>query len=89
MRSTRVPLVGEEQNVADINVLVRNPWPGALIESLPPTTPVDDSVSYIIKGHPQRGKFDPKAANALGVKPVQFSELTAGKSIVTGDGRDC
>jgi ribonuclease Z len=80
------PLVGEEPDVPDIDVLVRNPWPGALIESLPPTKPVHNSISYIIKGHPQRGKFDPKSALALGVKPPQFKVLTAGESVVTDNG---
>lgn len=80
------PLVGEAADIPDIEVLVRNPWPGALIEALPPTAPVNDSVSYIIKGHPQRGKFDAKAALKLGVLPTQNKILAAGESVVIADG---
>lgn len=81
------PMVGDEPDVPDIDVLVRNPWPGAMIEALPPTTPVDKSVSYIIKNHPQRGKFDPIAARKLGVKPgPHFRQLTLGESVITADG---
>jgi ribonuclease Z len=82
------PLIGQEENVPDIDVLVRNPWPGALVEKLPPTKPAATSVSYIIKCHPQRGKFLPQVAKKLGVKPGPlFSQLTSGKSITTDDGK--
>ena len=81
------PLIGEGKDVPDIEVLVRNPWPGALIESLPPTKPVATSVSYIIKSHPQRGKFLPKIAKELGVRPGRlFTDLTLGISVTTDDG---
>jgi ribonuclease Z len=81
------PLPGSGKDVPDIEVLTRNPWPGALIESLPPTTPATSSVSYIIKGHPQRGKFLPDVAKKLGVKPgPQFRALTTGESVTLADG---
>jgi ribonuclease Z len=81
------PLIGDGDDVPDINVLVRNPWPGALIEKLPPTKPAATSVSYIVKGHPQRGKFLPQVAKKLGVKPGPlFAQLTQGKSVTTDDG---
>ena len=81
------PMIGEAQDVPDIDVLVRNPWPGALIEKLPPTKPATTAVSYIIKGHPQRGKFLPKVAMKLGVTPGPlFSKLTTGNSVTTHDG---
>ncbi len=71
----------------DIEVLVRNPWPGAMIESLPHTTPSTTSVCYIIKNHPQRGKFDPKKAMELGVpKGKDFASLTGGNNITTPNG---
>jgi ribonuclease Z len=71
----------------DLKVLVRKPWPGALVDTLPPTAPAKESLSYIIKNHPQRGKFDPKRAKALGLKsgPV-FNELTKGASVVNDKG---
>lgn len=76
-----------EKEMPDPEVLVRNPWPGAMIEDLPPTTPVNNSVCYIIKLLPQRGKFDPKAAMNLKVKPgPDFRALTLGKSVTATDG---
>lgn len=70
-------------------VLVRNPWPASLVTSLPPTTnlPCNVSMSYIVRGHQQRGQLDPKKAIALGVKPGPlFSELTAGRAVQAADG---
>lgn len=73
--------------VEDIDVLVRLPWPGALIQDLPPTKPVHNSISYVVKLFPQRGKFDPKAAKNLGVKPgPDFRTLTSGSTVTTADG---
>ncbi|OBT64080.1 hypothetical protein VE03_06682 [Pseudogymnoascus sp. 23342-1-I1] len=84
----RGPLPSSDQYVPDIDVLVRNPWPGARIQSLPPTSRSTISRSYIIKNYPQRGKFDPKAAIELGVKPgSSFRELTKGTSVVTESGK--
>ncbi|TVY27755.1 Ribonuclease Z [Lachnellula hyalina] len=83
----RGPMPEGGKDVPDIDVLVRSPWPGALIEELPPTTPSTTSVCYIIKGHPQRGKFDAKAAIALGVeKGPNFRRLTQGESVTTASG---
>ncbi|KAE8448414.1 hypothetical protein EG329_009478 [Mollisiaceae sp. DMI_Dod_QoI] len=81
------PTLDEDPSVEDIEVLVRNPWPGAMIENLPPTRPATSSICYIIKNHPQRGKFDPKAAIAVGVKPgADFRKLTDGNNVTTADG---
>jgi len=81
------PLPGRDEKVPDIEVLLRNPWPAAMIEDLPPSTPSNTAVSYIIKNYPQRGKFDPKEAIRLGVKPgPDFRTLTNGGSITTKDG---
>ena len=69
-------------------VLIRNPWPASLVGKLP-EKPQDASVamSYIIKGHPQRGKFDPSKAVELGVKMgPAFSALTNGESVTCDDG---
>lgn len=82
------PLPSSDQYVPDIDVLVRNPWPGARIESLPPTSRSTIARSYIIKNYPQRGTFNPKAAIELGVKPGKsFRELTMGTSVVTESGK--
>ncbi|TVY90908.1 Ribonuclease Z [Lachnellula willkommii] len=83
----RGPMLEEGKDVPDIDVLVRSPWPGALIEELPPTTPSTNSVCYIIKGHSQRGKFDAKAAIDLGIQPgPNFKLLTLGESVKTASG---
>jgi ribonuclease Z len=82
------PTLDEDPTVPDIDVLVRNPWPGANVESLPRTTPSTSSVCYIIKNYPQRGKFNPKAAKELGVIPgSDFKALVEGKSVTTPDGK--
>ncbi|KAE9379038.1 hypothetical protein N431DRAFT_434041 [Stipitochalara longipes BDJ] len=78
----------EDPFVPDIDVLVRNPWPGAMIESLPPTTPSTSSICYIMKNYPQRGKFNPKVAKELGVVPGKdFRALTEGQSVTTPNGK--
>ena len=81
------PMPGDGEDVPDIEVLIRNPWPGAMVTTLPPTTPSTASVCYIIKNHPQRGKFDPKAAINLGVpKGPAFRTLTLGQNITLENG---
>jgi ribonuclease Z len=81
------PLPSEGKDVPNIDVLVRNPWPGALVDKLPEATPCVNSVCYIIKTHTQRGKFDPKTATALGVKPgPDFGKLTMGESVEIENG---
>ncbi|PGG95867.1 hypothetical protein GX51_08096 [Blastomyces parvus] len=74
--------------VPDITVLVRKPWPGALTQTLPSTTPSETSISYIIQHHDVRGKFDAAKAIALGVpKGPKFGMLTSGKSVESSDGK--
>ena len=71
-------------------VLVRMPWPAALITELPPANnlPSAVSMSYFIKGRPQRGVFLPQKAKELGVKPgPNYGKLTAGEVIYLEDGR--
>lgn len=81
------PMVAEDSSVANLEVLIRNPWPGALVEQLPSTTPSNTSICYIIQNYNQRGKFDPQKAMELGVKRgPDFSRLTKGESIITPSG---
>ncbi|KAG4027555.1 hypothetical protein MFRU_029g00790 [Monilinia fructicola] len=81
------PKPGGHQEVPDIEVLTRKPWPGALVESLPPTKPATSAVSYIIKNHTQRGKFNPKEAERLNVKRgADYRTLAAGRSVIATDG---
>ena len=84
------PLPGGAEPLPDpkLKVLVRSPWPGALVSALPPTTPKEDAVSYIIHPQPRRGKFDVQRANELGVPKGQArGKLTNGESITLDDGR--
>lgn len=72
---------------SNTTVLVRKPWPGALIENLPPTEPRKEAISYIIRNHTQRGKFHPDRARALKVeKGFKWSHLSAGQDVLNMDG---
>lgn len=74
--------------VPNINVLVRQPWPGALIDHLPPTKQSATAMSYIIRNHKQRGKFKPAAANAMNLPPGPlWSALAAGEEVQSDDGK--
>ncbi|UNI13973.1 Ribonuclease Z [Purpureocillium takamizusanense] len=53
---------------------------------LPRTTYSETSMSYIVKCHDRRGKFNAPAAKALGVKPEDFKHLTFGQSVQGKDG---
>ncbi|KAI1143749.1 hypothetical protein F5Y05DRAFT_362415 [Hypoxylon sp. FL0543] len=80
------PMPGGDQEVPDIPVLVRQPWPGAMVGNLPRTEPSHQSMCYIVKGHDRRGKFNPQAAMKLGVAKPDYKLLTAGQSVVGKDG---
>lgn len=71
----------------DTKVLVRNPWPASQLEHLPPTTPSTQSMSYIVKCHARRGKFDPTAAERLGVAKRDRKVLAGGNNVTTEQGR--
>ncbi|KAK2762264.1 hypothetical protein FQN54_001274 [Arachnomyces sp. PD_36] len=82
------PKPGEDEPLPDIKVLVRKPWPGALVQDLPPTSPSHDALSYIIRNHDIRGKFDPQKATAVGVpKGRDYSRLANGESVQSTDGK--
>ncbi len=73
--------------VPNIDVLVREPWPGALIDHLPPTRRSSIAMSYIVRNHRQRGKFRPDEARRLNVPPgPSWSCLTKGISVESTDG---
>ena len=83
------PLPGGDAPVPDPNmeVLVRKPWPGALVEKLPQTEPAREAVSYVIKNHVQRGKFQPHLARQKNVEQGRlWSLLAAGESVKNDDG---
>ncbi|OJJ34805.1 hypothetical protein ASPWEDRAFT_111904 [Aspergillus wentii DTO 134E9] len=82
------PAPGSTEPLPDIKVLVRQPWPGASVEKLPPTTRNEEALSYIVRSHDIRGKFDPKKAQELKVrKGPDFARLTKGDSVESEDGK--
>lgn len=81
------PMPGGKEPVPDINVMVRRPWPGALIETLPPTEPAKVAMSYIFRNHIVRGKFLPQRAIELGIeKGPKFAALSKGQNVVNANG---
>jgi ribonuclease Z len=82
------PLPGSSESVPDINVFVRKPWPAAMIERLPATSPSSESMCYFIRHHDQRGKFDVKKAIELGVpKGPAYHQLSIGNCYTCPDGK--
>ncbi|RAL16921.1 ribonuclease Z [Aspergillus homomorphus CBS 101889] len=81
------PAPGSSEPLPDITVLVRKPWPGANVDKIPPTTWNEDAISYIVRNHDIRGKFDIQKARALKVpKGPSYSKLTSGESVLNEDG---
>ncbi|KAJ8124266.1 hypothetical protein O1611_g9375 [Lasiodiplodia mahajangana] len=80
------PMPGGDEEVPDIPVLVRQPWPGAMISELPRTEPSNQSLCYIVKGHDRRGKFLPQIAESLGVAKTDYKYLANGQSVKGKDG---
>ncbi|KAL8720582.1 MAG: hypothetical protein Q9225_002571 [Loekoesia sp. 1 TL-2023] len=76
----------ENGSLPDIEVLVRRPWPGALIDELPPTKPSKAALSYIVRHYPQKGKFLPEKAKALNVHHLVFQALQRGHTVKSQDG---
>ncbi|KAI4112126.1 MAG: hypothetical protein LQ339_000134 [Xanthoria mediterranea] len=76
----------EDGSLPDIKVLARRPWPGALVEKLPATKPSELAMSYIVRHHPQKGKFNPQKAKALNVHRYVWSALQNGTTVKSRDG---
>ena len=82
------PLPGDSEELPRIRVLVRQPWPATMIQHLPPTSPSQAAMSYIIRNHPQRGKFNPEAAKSLNVEQgPAWNALASGESVRARDGK--
>lgn len=62
--------------------------PGPLIKHIriPKTAYSAKSMSYIVKTHDRRGKFDAAAARALNIAKTDYGALTAGQEITTQEG---
>lgn len=82
------PMPGDDESVPDIPVFTRTPWPATKIDALPRTSPSRQSLSYIAKGQPRRGKFNPAEAIKHGVPRYEFSKLTKGETVRGTDGVD-
>lgn len=54
--------------------------------ALPRTSYGEICMSYVLKARDFRGKFNPVAAKAKGVKPNQFNKLCTGENVVTESG---
>jgi ribonuclease Z len=80
-------LPDKHPDVPDMKVWVREPWPGALIASIPKTSPSAQSMCYIVKNKGRRGKFNPKVAKELGVAMTDFKLLTNGQNAPGKDGK--
>lgn len=75
--STRLPPPGKS----------RAPWPASAVQALPRSTPSSVALSYIFTLCPQRGKFLPKKAIALGVQSgPSFARLAAGETLTLSNG---
>lgn len=82
------PMPGAVETVPDIEVMIREPWPAATVGALKPTVPRKESLSYIIRNHPQRGKFLTEKAKELQVKPgPDFGMLARGHSVENVNGK--
>ncbi|CAG8784301.1 35727_t:CDS:2, partial [Racocetra persica] len=54
---------------------------------LPKSSPSSTSIAYVCIGPTYKGKFNPEAAKALGLKPGrQYADLVNGKSVTAPDG---
>ncbi|CCF34343.1 metallo-beta-lactamase superfamily protein [Colletotrichum higginsianum] len=82
------PMPGDEGEVPDLDVLVRYPWPATKVRDLPDPERSTSAVCYVVKNRGRRGKFDPAAAKALGVAPVDFKHLTNGQTVKGKTGND-
>ncbi|PKS10291.1 hypothetical protein jhhlp_002042 [Lomentospora prolificans] len=80
------PLPGDAENVPDIDVLVREPWPATRVHTLPQTHQSSQSMCYLVKNHSRRGKFKANVAKELGVKPSDNKKLVDGQTVPGKDG---
>ena len=72
----------------DRKVYVRKPWPAVAVSRLPSTTESRDALSYVVRNHDARGKFDPVKARDLNVSyGSDYGRLTRGESVVSRDGK--
>ncbi|KAJ2892091.1 hypothetical protein MKZ38_010276 [Zalerion maritima] len=80
------PMPQDGVEVPNVDVYVRQPWPGAKINRLPPTKPSGQSLCYVVMTHQRRGKFNPAQAVKHGIPPLKFKKLAQGESLEGTDG---
>ncbi|EPE10478.1 trna processing endoribonuclease [Ophiostoma piceae UAMH 11346] len=80
------PMPGDKPDVPDVPVFVRQPWPAALIQALPKTDEFQQSMCYIVRNHPRRGKVNAAEITRLGVKKPDIRYLVEGRSVIAADG---
>ncbi|KAK1831688.1 hypothetical protein QBC39DRAFT_350649 [Podospora conica] len=80
------PRTVEPGSDGDLHVLVREPWHTSFPTQLPPTQPSNESLCYLVKTHPRRGKFNPTAAEKFGVARQDYKLLTHGQDAVGANG---
>lgn len=72
----------------NLKVWVRKPWPGVAVQTIPPTTPQDVSLSYIVSTYPVRGKFLIEKAKAITeLTKNSYKYLTRGENVTLPSGR--
>nr|CAG8501274.1 4504_t:CDS:10 [Entrophospora candida] len=80
------PLVIESAK-AKSSTIIREQRKKYFPKRLPKSKPLATSIAYICKGPDYKGKFDPKAAQALGLPPGKlYSQLVKGLSVTAPDG---
>ncbi|KAK3369202.1 hypothetical protein B0T24DRAFT_632098 [Lasiosphaeria ovina] len=62
-------------------VFVQRQFLAGSLARLPGTQPCLDSMCYIVKSHPRRGKFNPDAARSYGLEKLQYRLLTSGETV--------
>ena len=80
------PMPGDRPDVPDVPVFIRQPWPASLIPALPKTEAFQQSMCYIVRNHPRRGKVNAAEVARLGVKRHDIRYLVEGRSVVAADG---
>lgn len=83
------PWPGEAGCDPNMSVLVREAWSPsqAFPDMLPATQPSDESLCYIVKTHPRRGRFNISKAREYGVAIQDYKLLTAGQDVVGHKGK--
>ncbi|KAK0710870.1 hypothetical protein B0H67DRAFT_583597 [Lasiosphaeris hirsuta] len=78
------PGPGDHAGIPNSKVWVRQPWPSTQATSLPAPEPFYDSLCYLVKAQPRRGKFDIAKATALKLPIKDYKRVIRGESVMVG-----